>query len=101
MPACLGADNEARRYGQAKVGHLGEVGTLAAEEVLHVLVALGEVIDKLRHCTLSQGVRCPAVRRWAGNEPPPEPPVFLGTRRLSDHCLLCPPALLYPAWRPS
>ena len=40
----LGGDGEARRYRQAEVGHLGEVGALAAEQVLHVLVAVGEVV---------------------------------------------------------
>src|SRR5262249_35638385 len=72
MTAGLGADDEARWYGQAKVGHLGEVGTLAAEEVLHVLVALGEVIDKLRHCTLSLRCRGPGgVGLGGGTNPGP------------------------------
>src|SRR5260221_2557389 len=74
MPACLGADNEARRYGQAKVDHLGEVGTLAAEEVLHVLIALGEVIDKLRHCTLSLRCRGPGSAGLDGGQTPETPP---------------------------
>ena len=42
-------DREAGRDGQAEVGHLGEVRALAAEQVLQVLVALGEVVDVLRH----------------------------------------------------
>lgn len=45
--ARLGGDGEARRDGQAEVGHLREVGALAAEEVLQILVALREVIDVL------------------------------------------------------
>jgi hypothetical protein len=39
-PAGLGRDREARRHGETQVGHLGEVGTLAPEQVLLVLVAL-------------------------------------------------------------
>lgn len=45
--ARLGGDREARRDGKTQVGHLGEVRTLAAEEVLEVFVALGEVINEL------------------------------------------------------
>ena len=51
--ACLGGDREPRRDRQPHVGHLGEVGALAAEEVLHVLVAFGEVVDVLRSCPKS------------------------------------------------
>jgi hypothetical protein len=47
--ARLGGDGETGRNRKAQVGHLGEVGTLAAEEVLEVLVALGEVVDELRY----------------------------------------------------
>ena len=39
--ADLGGDGEPRRHRHADVRHLGEVGTLAAEQVLHVLVSLG------------------------------------------------------------
>jgi hypothetical protein len=46
--AGLGGDREARRDGKAQVGHLGEVRAFAAEEVLEVLVALGEVVNELR-----------------------------------------------------
>ena len=35
--------------GRPIVRHLGEVGPLAAEQVLHVLVAFGEVVDVLGH----------------------------------------------------
>ncbi len=42
-------DDETGRYRQAEVGHLGEVGALATEQVLHVLVALGEAVHVLRH----------------------------------------------------
>jgi hypothetical protein len=47
--ARLGGDDEPGRHGQAQVGHLGEVGALAAEQVLHVLAALGEVVHELGH----------------------------------------------------
>ena len=44
---------EAGRHGQADVGHLGEVGALAAEQVLHLGVAVrlaaAEEIDVLAH----------------------------------------------------
>ena len=43
--ARLGGDREARRHRQPQVGHLGEVGALAPEQVLLVLVAVGEVVD--------------------------------------------------------
>ncbi len=47
--AGLGGDGEPGRDGEAEVRHLGEVGALAAEEVLEVLVALGEVVNELRY----------------------------------------------------
>ena len=47
--ARLGGDREPRRHRQAEVGHLGQVGALAAEQVLLVLVALGEVVHVLGH----------------------------------------------------
>jgi len=34
--------------------HLGEVGPLAPEQVLQVLVALSEVMHELRHCQLPE-----------------------------------------------
>ena len=55
--AGLGGDGEAGRDGQTQVGHLGEVGTLAAEEVLEVLVALGEVVDELLIFVFRHGSR--------------------------------------------
>ena len=48
LVAGLGGDREARRHRQAQVGHLPEVGALAPEQVLHVPVALLEVVDVLR-----------------------------------------------------
>lgn len=45
--ARLGGDGEARRDGEPEIGHLGEVGTLPAEQVLQIPVALGEVINEL------------------------------------------------------
>ena len=39
--ADLGRDREARRHRQPEAGHLGEVGALAAEQVLHVGAAVG------------------------------------------------------------
>jgi hypothetical protein len=56
-----GGDGEAGRDGKAEVGHLGEVGALASEEVLLVLVAFVEEVDVLGH-----GVRLRAMlaRGW-------------------------------------
>ncbi len=45
--AGLGGDREAGRNRQAEVGHLGQVGPLAAEQILQILVALGEVVHVL------------------------------------------------------
>ena len=39
--ADLGRDRESRRDGQADPGHLGQVGALAAEDVLHLHIAFG------------------------------------------------------------
>ncbi len=44
--AGLGGDGEAGRHGQPEVRHLGEVGALATQQVLLVLVAVGEVVDE-------------------------------------------------------
>ncbi len=72
VTAGLGGDDEPRRDGQAQVGHLGQVGALAAQQVLEVLVSLGEVIDKLRHCKFSSGMvpagLGPAARRLGGRD---------------------------------
>jgi hypothetical protein len=48
-PAGLGGDDEPGRHRQAQVGHLGQVGTLAPQQVLLVLIAFGEVVNELRH----------------------------------------------------
>ena len=57
--AAVARDREARRYGNAKIGHLGEVCAFAAEGFLHVLRSLGtpgaEEIDTLR--TFRRGLR--------------------------------------------
>ena len=39
----LGGHGEARRYGQFRVAHLGEVCALATENVFHVLITLGAI----------------------------------------------------------
>ena len=56
MPAGVRRDGEAGRHGKAEIRHLGEVGPLAAEKVLEVLVALGEVIHELRHGKLPEWI---------------------------------------------
>ena len=49
LAARLGGDDEPGRNRQAKIGHLSQVGPFAAQQILEVLVALGEVINELRH----------------------------------------------------
>src|SRR5262249_12820618 len=44
--ADLGGDRETRRYREAEIGHLGEPGALATEEVAHVAPALGLAAPK-------------------------------------------------------
>ncbi len=63
VPARIGGDDEAWRYRQAQVGHLSQVGALAAQQVFQVLVALGEVVDELRHCTHSSRCRATGAAR--------------------------------------
>ena len=57
--ADLGGDGEARGDGEADGGHLGEVGALAAEQVLHVGAAVigvgAEAVDPLCRCL---GLHC-------------------------------------------
>src|SRR3546814_3650393 len=49
--ADLGGDGETRRHRQAEIGHLGKIGTLAAQQIAHVGAALGpavaEAVDQL------------------------------------------------------
>ncbi len=61
--AGLGGDGEAGRDRQTQVGHLGEVGSLAAEKVLEVAVALGEVVDELLIFVFRHGSRL-LEARW-------------------------------------
>ena len=66
LPAGLGGDDEPGRHRQAQVGHLRQIRALAAEQVLQVLVSLGEVVDELRHCTLSLYLPARAHQRNGG-----------------------------------
>ena len=51
----LGGDGKALGHGQADVGHLGQIGALAAQELAHIGVALGEQVDIfVSHCTFLQ-----------------------------------------------
>ena len=69
--ADLGGDGEAGRHRQADVGHLGEVGALAAEQVLHLRVAVGlaaaEEVDVLAGLAALTAVAALAAQPW----PPP------------------------------
>src|SRR5436305_421472 len=51
LDAAVAGDRESRRNGNAEIRHLGEVGTLAAEDLLHVLRPFGaasaEEVDML------------------------------------------------------
>ena|GEM_PF-1319213 len=62
VAARLGRDREPRRHRQPEPGHLGQVRALAAQQVLLVLVALGEVPHVRRHGAppAHAGRRCPA-----------------------------------------
>src|SRR5487761_96972 len=67
MAVGIGGDDDPGRYRQPQVGHLRQVRSLATEQVLQVLVALGEGVDELRHCMLSLMPAPPArVRAMAG-----------------------------------
>ena len=48
--AGIGGNGKAGGNGQADVGHFGEVGALATQQVAHGLVAIGKQIDALRRC---------------------------------------------------
>ena len=56
--ARLGGDREAGGNGQAELRHLGKVGSLSSEQVLHGLVTLGEVVHILDH----RGPQLPCLR---------------------------------------
>ena len=67
--ARLGGDREAGRHavGAEHAGHLGDVRALAAEQVAHVLRALGEVVDPLASLAMAQNTRClsmETVKPW-------------------------------------
>jgi hypothetical protein len=66
VPAGLGGDREPGRHRQPEVGHLGEVGALAAEQVLLVLVALAEVVDSTKPSSPPTGMTCRPPVRSAG-----------------------------------
>ena len=65
-PARRRRDREARRHRQAQVGHLGEVGALATQQVLLILVALGEVVDVGAHALHSTTDRAAGAGVAAG-----------------------------------
>ncbi len=47
LGAGFGGDGEALGNGHADVGHLGQVGTLAAQQLTHLGVAFGEQVNVL------------------------------------------------------
>src|SRR5579875_1158668 len=66
VTAGVGGDGETGRHRQPQVGHLGQVGALAAQQVLKVLVSLGEVVDELRHAAHSSRCHLAGLQRPAG-----------------------------------
>ena len=66
LGAGLSGDGEALRNRHAQNGHLSKVGTLAAEQLTHLGVALGESINKF----LAQRKNLPNEiwKRWIGRE---------------------------------
>jgi hypothetical protein len=46
LGAGLSGDGEALGDGHADVGHLGQIGALAAQQIAHVGVALGKEVQK-------------------------------------------------------
>ena len=46
--ARFGCDREPRRYREAEIGHLSEVGSLSTQQIFGILRALAEVVDKVR-----------------------------------------------------
>ena len=65
--AHFGGDGEARRHRQAEAGHLGEVGALAAEQILHRGVAVGACRRRRRRRTgrlFAAAVVVRLLRRW-------------------------------------
>ncbi len=75
--ADLGGDGEASRHRNAQVGHLGQVGSLAAQELLHVggtlRLAGPKEIDVLFRSHL-----CSSWALWASPAPHPGEPPFRG-----------------------
>ena len=61
--ADLGRDGEAGRHRQAEIGHLGEVGALAAEEVLLCRLRWAQVPDGLNHVRPQTQPEQPRFRR--------------------------------------
>ena len=49
VTTCLGGNDESGRHRQADIGHLGQVGTLTAQQILKILVTFCKVINELRH----------------------------------------------------
>ena len=73
-PAGLGGDREPVRDRQPEVGHLGQVGALATQQVLLVLVSLSEVEDegahaRFKHCVTHCGATSSltSFARWTSS----------------------------------
>ena len=48
-PASISSNGKTRGNGQTQIGHFCQVGTLATQKILHILVALGERVDIFCH----------------------------------------------------
>ncbi len=98
-----GRNGEARRHRQTEIGHLGEVGALAAEQVAHLRPALGlavaERVDPFAGLGRGGGAPWqaqPSQRPW--RQPSAQPPLSQPLQRAS------PPAwqrASQPPWRPA
>ena len=48
-PTSIGSNRKTGGNGQTQISHLRQVGTLATQQILHILVAFGERVDVLCH----------------------------------------------------
>src|SRR5205823_8313892 len=62
--ADLGRDGEPGRHGETCIGHLGEAGAFAAEEVLHGAVAVGFPVCEEVHILPGFGIRDSGFGSW-------------------------------------
>src|SRR5947208_14588635 len=69
MGADLGRDRKARRHRQAEIGHLGETGALAAEQIAHLAPPLGGAAAKTIDPFRPTGRHGLSILRFLGARP--------------------------------